>query len=134
MGELQLHLKAMYKLKEADHRTYDFNRILNGEFSKLVVSNMVNESMIGVEDTSKCVTNEEPMIELVTVTSKDDDNIVVDKVTNNNDNVRKILVISKETLGTETMEKVDKVDAEEGKIVVKDDDLKITSDVEKKLT
>ena len=73
------------------------------------------------------------MTELVTVTSKDDDNIVVDKVTNNNDNVRKILVISKETLGTETMEKVDKVDAEEGKIVVKDDDLKITSDVERKI-
>ena len=94
---------------------------------------MVNESMISVEDTSKCVTNEEPMTELVTVTSKDDDNIVVDKVTNNNDNVRKILVISKETLGTETMEKVDKVDAEEGKIVVKDDDLKITSDVERKI-
>ena len=94
---------------------------------------MVNESMIGVEDISKCIINEEPMIELVTVTSKDDDNIVVDKVTNNNDNVRKILVISKESLGTETMEKVDKVDAEEGKIVVKDDDLKITSDVERKI-
>ena len=50
MGELQLHLKSMYKLKVADHWTYDFNRILNGDFSKLAASNMVNESMINVED------------------------------------------------------------------------------------
>jgi len=53
----------MYKVKVADHRTYDINRILNGEFSKLVASNMVNEDMIDVEDNSECVTNEEDMIE-----------------------------------------------------------------------
>ena len=28
VGELQLHLKYMYKLKKADHRTYDINRII----------------------------------------------------------------------------------------------------------
>jgi len=61
--ESQLHLKCMYKVKVADHRTYDINRILNGEFSKLVASNMVNEDMIDVEDNSECVTNEEAMIE-----------------------------------------------------------------------
>jgi len=71
---LQLHLKSMYKLKAADHRTYDINRILNGEFSKLAVSNMENEGMGDVEDVYKCTTNEEAIIELVTVTSKDDDN------------------------------------------------------------
>ena len=104
----------MYELKAADHRTYDINRILNGEFSKLVVSMIENEGIIDVENISKCVANEEPMIELVTV--------VVDKVTNKNDNTREILVMSKEALGTETKEKFDKIDAEEGKKVIEDDD------------
>ena len=114
LGELQLHLKSMYELKAADHRTYDINRILNGEFSKLVVSMIENEGIIDVENISKCVANEEPMIELVTV--------VVDKVTNKNDNTREILVMSKEALGTETKEKFDKIDAEEEKKVIEDDD------------
>ena len=34
VGELQLHFKSMYKLKDTDHRTYDINRMLAGEFSK----------------------------------------------------------------------------------------------------
>jgi len=86
-----------------------------------------------MEDISKCVTNEEPMIEIVTVTSKDDDNTVVDKVTDKNGNIREILVLSKEALGTETREKGDKIDAEEGKKVIEDDDLKITSNGEIKI-
>ena len=53
VGELQLHLKSMYKLKEADHRTYDFNRILNGEFSKVVVSKMENEDIITVDPSTR---------------------------------------------------------------------------------
>ena len=32
VGELQLHLKYMYKLKKADHRTYDINRIIPVDF------------------------------------------------------------------------------------------------------
>jgi len=56
------------------------------------------------------------MIELVTVTSKDDDNTVVDKVIEKKDNITNILAISKETLVTETKEK-----AEEGKKVIEDD-------------
>ena len=125
VGELQLHLKSMYKLKAADHRTYDINRILNGEFSKLAVSNMENEGMVDVEDVSKCVTNEEAMIEFVTVTSKDDDNTVVDKVIEKKDNITDILAISKETLVPEAKEK-----SEEGKKVIEDDDLKMTSNSE----
>ena len=121
VGELQLHLKSMYKLKAADHRTYDINRILNGEFSKLAVSNMENEGMVDVEDVSKCV-------ELVTVTSKDDDNTVVDKVIENSDNITDIPAISKETLVTEAKEKT-----EEGKKVIEDDDLKFTSNGEIKI-
>jgi len=133
VGELQLHLKSMYELKAADHRTYDINRILNGEFSKVVVSNMENEGIIDVENISKCVTNEEPMIELVTVTSNDDDITVVDKITDRNDNIREVLVISKEALGSETREKIDRIDAEEEKKIIEDDDLKITSNGEIKI-
>ena len=68
------------------------------------------------------------MIELVTVTSKDDDNIVVDKVIEKKDNITNILAISKETLVTETKEK-----AEEGKKVIEDDYWKITSNGEIKI-
>ena len=121
VGELQLHLKSMSKLKAADHRTYDINRILNGEFSKLAVSNMENEDMVDVEDVSKCV-------ELVTVTSKDDNNTVVDKVIENKDNKTDILAISKKTLVAEAKKKT-----EEGKKVIEDDDLKITSNGEIKI-
>ena len=49
------------------------------------------------------------MIELVTVTSKDDDNTVADKVIEKNENITDILAISKEILVTEAKEK-----AEEG--------------------
>ena len=34
VGELQLHLKSMYKIKTVDHRIYDINCILGGKFSK----------------------------------------------------------------------------------------------------
>ena len=92
------------------------------------MSNMENEGMVDVEDISKCVTNEEAMIELVTVTSKDDDNTVVDKVIEKKDNITDILAISKETLVTETKEK-----AEEEKKVIEDDYWKITSNGEIKI-
>merc|ERR1712161_80369 len=80
---------------------------------------------VDVEDVSKCVTNEEAMIELVTVTSKDNDNTVVDKVIEKKDNITDILAISKETLVAEAKEK-----SEEEKKVIEDDDLKITSNGE----
>ena len=77
--------------------------------------------MVDVEDVSKCV-------ELVTVTSKDDDNTVVDKVIEKNDNITDIPAISKETLVMEANEKT-----EEGKKVIEDDDLKFTSNGEIKI-
>merc|ERR1711865_603204 len=95
---------------------------MGGEFSKLAVSNMENEGMVDVKDISKCV-------KLVTVTSKDDDNTVVDKVIDKNDNITDIPTISKETLVTEAKEK-----AEEEKKVIEDDDLKITSNGEIKIS
>ena len=63
----------------------------------------------------------------------DGDITVVDKITDRNDNIREVLVISKEALGSETREKIDKIDAEEEKKIIEDDDLKITSNGEIKI-
>ena len=54
-----------------------------------------------MEDISMCETNEEAMTEIITVNSKEYDDTVVDKVIEDNDNIRVVLDISKEPLGTE---------------------------------
>merc|ERR1712238_643365 len=65
-----------------------------------------------MEDISMCETNEEAIKEIITVNSKEDDDIFVDKIIEDNDNIREVLAISKEPLGTEVKEKADIIEAE----------------------
>jgi len=81
-----------------------------------------DQSIIDMEDMSMCVTNEEAMTEIITVYSKEDDDTVVDKVIEDNDNIREVLAISKEPLGTEVKEIADIIEAEgETKVDVEED-------------
>merc|ERR1712238_644501 len=75
-------------------------------------SNVEDENIIDMEDISMCETNEEAIKEIITVNSKEDDDIFVDKIIEDNDNIREVLAISKEPLGTEVKEKADIIEAE----------------------
>ena len=68
-------------------------------------TNVEDENIIDMEDISMGETNEEAMTEIITVNSKEDDDIVIDKVIEENDNIREVLAISKESLGNEVKEK-----------------------------
>ena len=57
--------------------------------------NGIEENSIDREDISMCMTNEEAMTEIITVNSKEDDDTVVDKVIEDNDNIREVLGDSK---------------------------------------
>ena len=56
--------------------------------------------MINVNDISECETNEENIIRLITVKSKDNNNIVIDKVIKGDNNIHEVLVIIKKPLET----------------------------------
>jgi len=58
-------------------------------------TNVEDQNIIDMEDISMCVTNEEAMMEIITVNSKEDDDTVVDKVIEDNDNIREVLGDSK---------------------------------------
>merc|ERR1712238_130375 len=75
-------------------------------------SNVEDENIIDMEDISMCETNEEAIKEIITVNSKEDDDIFVDKIIEDNDNIGEVLAISKEPLGTEVKEKADIIEAE----------------------
>jgi len=51
-------------------------------------TNVEDQNIIDMEDISMCVTNKEAMTEIITVNSKEDDDIFVDKVIEDNDNIR----------------------------------------------
>ena len=68
-------------------------------------TNVEDENIIVMKDVSMGETNEEAMTEIITVNSKEDDDIVIDKVIEENDNIREVLAISKEPLGNEVKEK-----------------------------
>ena len=85
-------------------------------------TNVEDENIIDMEDISMGETNEEAMTEIITVNSKEDDDIVIDKVIEENDNIREVLAISKEPLGTEVKEIADIIEAEgETKVDVEED-------------
>merc|ERR1712238_139582 len=85
-------------------------------------SNVEDENIIDMEDISMCETNEEAIKEIVSVKSKEDDDIFVDKIIEDNDNIREVLAISKEPLGTEVKEKADIIEAEgETKVDIEED-------------
>ena len=69
-------------------------------------TNVEDENIIDMEDISMGETNEEAMTEIITVNSKEDDDIVIDKVIEENDNIREVLAISKEPLNNEVKEKI----------------------------
>ena len=52
-----------------------------------------DENSIDMENISMCETNEEAMTEIITVNSKEDEDIVVDKVIEDNDNIREVLAL-----------------------------------------
>ena len=62
-------------------------------------TNVKDENSIDMENISMCETNEEAMTEIITVNSEEYDDTVVDKVIEDNDNIRQVLAISKEPLG-----------------------------------
>ena len=71
------------------------------------------------------VTNEESMSNIITVKQKEDDDIFVDKVIEDNDNIREVLAISKEPLGNEVKEIADTIEAAgETKVDVEEDSKK----------
>ena len=71
------------------------------------------------------VTNEESMSNIITVKQKEDDDIFVDKVIEDNDNIREVLAISKEPLGNEVKEITDTIEAAgETKVDVEEDSKK----------
>merc|ERR1711957_765731 len=85
-------------------------------------SNVEDENIIDMEDMSMCETNEEAVKEIITVNSKEDDDMFVDKIIEDNDNIREVLAISKESLGTEVKEKADIIEAEgENKVDIEED-------------
>merc|ERR1712238_49916 len=89
---------------------------------KYLESNVEDENIIDMEDISMCETNEEAIKEIITVNSKEDDDIFVDKIIEDNDNIGEVLAISKEPLGTEVKEKADIIEAEgETKVDIKED-------------
>jgi len=57
--------------------------------------NGIEENSIDKEDISMCMTNQEAMTEIITVYSKEDDDTVVDKIIEDNDNIREVLAISR---------------------------------------
>ena len=61
-------------------------------------SKVEDKNMIDVNDITECEINEETMIELTTVKSKDDNDTVVDKVIKGNVNIGEALAVSKEAL------------------------------------
>ena len=61
-------------------------------------SKIEDKNMIDVNDITECEINEETMIELTTVKSKDDNDTVVDKVIKGNVNIGEALAVSKEAL------------------------------------
>ena len=67
-------------------------------------TNVEDENIIDMDDISMDETNEEAMMEIITVNSKEDDDIVIDKVIEENDNIREVLAISKGPLGNEMKE------------------------------
>merc|ERR1712238_197852 len=90
-------------------------------------SNVEDENIIDMEDMSMCETNEEAVMKKITVNSKEDDDIFVDKIIEDNDNIREVLAISKEPLGTEVKEKADIIEAEGETNVDVEEDSKNTS-------
>ena len=65
-------------------------------------TNVEDENIIDMEDISMCETNEEAMTDIITVHSKEeDDDIFVDKVIEDNDNIREVLAISKVPWGNQ---------------------------------
>ena len=86
------------------------------------------------------VTNEESMSNIITVKQKEDDDIFVDKVIEDNDNIREVLAISKEPLGNEVKEIADTIEAAgETKVDVEEDSKKtsqrkITTSLEETVT
>ena len=71
------------------------------------------------------VTNEESMSNIITAKQKEDDDIFVDKVIEDNDNIIEVLAISKEPLGNEVKEIADTIEAAgETKVAVEEDSKK----------
>ena len=65
-------------------------------------TNVEDKNIIDMEDISMCETNEEAMTDIITVHSKEeDDDIFVDKVIEDNDNIREVLAISKVPWGNQ---------------------------------
>ena len=72
-----------------------------------------DEDMIDLNNITECETNEDTMIGLMTVASKDNDNTVVDKVVEGNANIGEVLSISNEALRIEVKEEADIINDEE---------------------
>ena len=60
---------AKINIKEVDNASEEYPK-----------TNVEDENIIDMEDIPMCETNEEAMTEIITVNSKEDDDIVVDKV------------------------------------------------------
>ena len=79
-----------------------------------------------MEDVFMCVINEEATTKIITAKSKEGEYTFVDKVIEENDNIREVLDISKEPLGIAVNEKSDIIEAEGGTKVDVEVDLNIT--------
>ena len=85
-------------------------------------TNVEDKNIIDMEDIPMCETNEEAMTEIITVNSKEDDDTFVDKVIEDNDNIREVLAISKGPLGNEMKEIADIIEVEgETKVDIEED-------------
>ena len=103
---------AKIKIKEIDTASEEYPK-----------TNVEDENIIDMEDISMC----EDMSETSTVNSKEDEDIVIDKVIEENNNIREVLDSSKEPYGNEVKEKADIIEAEGETKVGVEEDLKNTS-------
>ena len=78
---------------------------------------MEDENIIDREDISVGETNEETMSGISTVNSKEDEDIVIDKVIEENNNIREVLAIPKESLSNEVKEIVNIIEADRKSVV-----------------
>ena len=90
-------------------------------------TNVEDENIIDREDISVGETNEETMSGISTVNSKEDEDIVIDKVIEENNNIREVLDSSKEPYGNEVKEKADIIEAEGDTKIDVEEDSKNTS-------